>query len=284
MKRALVLVLLCGLSGCKTGSADYGAALALVGYGLLWSGISRASGGCYAICTGIDVCNPESGFCERSGCGRGPGCDGRSRCGSPAAGGRRRCTGGRRRRERDTPHRGVAGEGKAPRSAAQPTPPPTAMARGPGRRAGSTRRSLDRRTGRRPHPRRGRALPARSPPGARRASVPPVRRPRGRCSWRRRAGAERGRGGAGTRRHRAGRTGQSRGAADRRGEGGAAAASQAAGDRHRRLTIAAAGSCQRPQHEHGHDPGAPVHVPPPAPGGHGASSLRRGAQSTTRST
>ena len=72
MKRGFLLVV-CLLSGCKTGSADYGAALALVGYGLLFSGISRASGGCYAICTGMDVCNPESGLCEAAPCGRGCG-------------------------------------------------------------------------------------------------------------------------------------------------------------------------------------------------------------------
>jgi hypothetical protein len=71
--RRAVLLVLALLSGCKTGNADYGAALGLVAYGLLWSGISRASGGCYAICTGLTVCNPENGLCEVNPCGRGCG-------------------------------------------------------------------------------------------------------------------------------------------------------------------------------------------------------------------
>ena len=41
MKRIVTIVLCALLSGCKTGNADYGAALALVGYGLMWSGISQ---------------------------------------------------------------------------------------------------------------------------------------------------------------------------------------------------------------------------------------------------
>ena len=73
MKRALVVGLVFGLSGCKTAGADYGAALLLVGYGMFFSGLSRASGGCYAVCTGMDVCNPENGFCEASACGHGCG-------------------------------------------------------------------------------------------------------------------------------------------------------------------------------------------------------------------
>jgi hypothetical protein len=73
MKRIVTIVLCALLSGCKTGNADYGAALALVGYGLMWSGISRASGGCFALCTGLDVCNAESGLCEPAACGLGCG-------------------------------------------------------------------------------------------------------------------------------------------------------------------------------------------------------------------
>jgi hypothetical protein len=81
MKRSLLLAVAI-LSGCGTSksghSPDYGAALALVGLGLIYSGISRAAGGCYAICNGMQVCNPSNGLCEPNPCG--PGCGSGRRC------------------------------------------------------------------------------------------------------------------------------------------------------------------------------------------------------------
>lgn len=85
--RRFLIVTLCLLSGCGTGksgqNADYGGALVLLAYGLIGSGISRSSGGCYAICTGLTVCNGENGLCEVNPCGRGCGSGQRCDLGLP---------------------------------------------------------------------------------------------------------------------------------------------------------------------------------------------------------
>jgi hypothetical protein len=76
MSRALG-VILCLALGCS-GDKAAGAA-GLVAVGLIGSGISRAQGGCLALCIGTDVCNTATGFCERNpcgtGCGAGKHCD-----------------------------------------------------------------------------------------------------------------------------------------------------------------------------------------------------------------
>jgi hypothetical protein len=73
----LLLFVLPGLDACS-GDKAAGAA-GLVAIGAIGSGISRASGGCLAICAGDQVCNTATGFCERNACGTscGPGlhCD-----------------------------------------------------------------------------------------------------------------------------------------------------------------------------------------------------------------
>jgi len=69
-----VAVLLPGL-GCKSTNAS--GATALVAWGMIGSAVSRAQGGCFAICEGVNqVCNTETGFCESNPCGAGCG-DGR---------------------------------------------------------------------------------------------------------------------------------------------------------------------------------------------------------------
>jgi hypothetical protein len=67
LKRTLALLAFCGLSACAGGNKAALAA-ANVGIGALASGVSRASGGCYATCTGSDICNTDTGFCESNPC------------------------------------------------------------------------------------------------------------------------------------------------------------------------------------------------------------------------
>ena len=45
-----------------------GLAAANVGIGAIASGFIRASGGCYAMCVGRDICNPATGLCESNPC------------------------------------------------------------------------------------------------------------------------------------------------------------------------------------------------------------------------
>jgi len=75
MRRLLASALALLVSGC---GHNGGGAVALVVYGLLGSALSRASGGCFAVCAGNQVCNPETGFCESAPCGGG--CDQSQRC------------------------------------------------------------------------------------------------------------------------------------------------------------------------------------------------------------
>jgi hypothetical protein len=74
----LALGLVAGALGCGN-SANTAGALGNVGIGLLASGISRAGGGCFATCTGTDVFDTSTGWCEPnpcgSGCGQGNRCD-----------------------------------------------------------------------------------------------------------------------------------------------------------------------------------------------------------------
>ncbi len=65
----LALLALSGLAACAGGSKAALAA-ANVGIGVLASGASRAAGGCFATCTGSDICNTETGFCESNPCHR----------------------------------------------------------------------------------------------------------------------------------------------------------------------------------------------------------------------
>jgi len=67
LRRTLALLALLGLTACAGGSKGALAA-ANVGIGVLASGISRASGGCYATCTGTDICNTQTGFCDSNPC------------------------------------------------------------------------------------------------------------------------------------------------------------------------------------------------------------------------
>jgi hypothetical protein len=67
----VMALLACG-GGNKTGLA-----LANVGIGMAASGFSRAAGGCYAMCLGTDVCNPDTGLCEHNPCA---GCGASQRC------------------------------------------------------------------------------------------------------------------------------------------------------------------------------------------------------------
>ena len=69
LTRTLVLLTLSGLLACGGGNKA-GLAAANVGIGALASGVSRASGGCYATCTGSDICNTQTGFCESNPCDR----------------------------------------------------------------------------------------------------------------------------------------------------------------------------------------------------------------------
>lgn len=67
LKRTLALFALLGLTACGGGSKA-GLAAANVGIGAIGAGVSRASGGCYAVCTGTDICNPQTGFCDSNPC------------------------------------------------------------------------------------------------------------------------------------------------------------------------------------------------------------------------
>ncbi len=74
----LVVAALVGSTlGCSSSKADGALALAL--YGMIGSLFSRAAGGCFAVCEGINqVCNPDTGFCEHNPCG--PGCGSSRHC------------------------------------------------------------------------------------------------------------------------------------------------------------------------------------------------------------
>ena len=71
---AAAALVLTACAGGKTGDA-----IALLSYGMIGSAVSRAAGGCYAVCEGVNqVCNPETGFCEHNPCG--PGCGSSGHC------------------------------------------------------------------------------------------------------------------------------------------------------------------------------------------------------------
>jgi hypothetical protein len=64
------LLLLLALSGLEACSGDKAAGAAgLVAVGMIGSGVSRATGGCLALCAGDQVCNTATGFCEPNACG-----------------------------------------------------------------------------------------------------------------------------------------------------------------------------------------------------------------------
>ncbi len=65
MKRIFALLALTCVAAC---GGKGGLAAANVGIGALASGVSRASGGCYAICTGTDICNTKTGLCDSNPC------------------------------------------------------------------------------------------------------------------------------------------------------------------------------------------------------------------------
>jgi hypothetical protein len=76
VSRRLVAALLIALVACA--GKDSGA-VALALYGMIGSFVSRAAGGCYAVCEGVNqVCNPETIFCEHNPCG--PGCGSSRHC------------------------------------------------------------------------------------------------------------------------------------------------------------------------------------------------------------
>ncbi len=67
VRRAILAALL--LAGCHTGSANTMAgAGVMTGLALGASAASRASGGCYAVCTNGTTCNPRTGWCEALPC------------------------------------------------------------------------------------------------------------------------------------------------------------------------------------------------------------------------
>lgn len=81
MSRAPSLVLVAALAASSTGCSNSRgeSAAALVAYGVIGALFSRAAGGCFAVCEGINqLCNPETGFCEQNPCG--PGCGSARHC------------------------------------------------------------------------------------------------------------------------------------------------------------------------------------------------------------
>ncbi len=81
MSRPMCLLLAAVILGPATGCSSSKAvgALALVSWGAIGSLVSRSTGGCFAVCEGMNqVCNPETGFCEHNPCG--PGCGSSRRC------------------------------------------------------------------------------------------------------------------------------------------------------------------------------------------------------------
>lgn len=68
MKRlALCALLLAGCNGHAGGSSVAGA-LVMTPVALAASGVSRASGGCYAVCQQGEQCNEKTGLCEALRC------------------------------------------------------------------------------------------------------------------------------------------------------------------------------------------------------------------------
>lgn len=58
--------------GCASSGNSASAAAVVTATALVASGVSRATGGCYAACTPGTRCNPDTGLCEPVDCG---GCD-----------------------------------------------------------------------------------------------------------------------------------------------------------------------------------------------------------------
>ncbi len=76
MSRRLIAALLIALVAC---AGKEGGAIALALYGMIGSFVSRAAGGCYAVCEGVNqMCNYETGLCEHNPCG--PGCGSSRHC------------------------------------------------------------------------------------------------------------------------------------------------------------------------------------------------------------
>jgi hypothetical protein len=63
------LAALLALAGCRTGSAyTVGDAVVMTALALGSSAVSRANGGCYAVCQQGETCNEKTGYCEPLPC------------------------------------------------------------------------------------------------------------------------------------------------------------------------------------------------------------------------
>ena len=66
--RAFALFAALASASCHTGSYSAAGAAANLAIGLSASAISRASGGCYAVCQQGEQCNEKTGLCESLPC------------------------------------------------------------------------------------------------------------------------------------------------------------------------------------------------------------------------
>lgn len=68
MKGSRVWLLL-ALSGCAAAGGSVGSAVANTAVAVTVSGIRRASGDCYTVCTPGTTCNRSTGLCDKLPCG-----------------------------------------------------------------------------------------------------------------------------------------------------------------------------------------------------------------------
>lgn len=66
--RGIKLVAFLALLGCGASNQDVFGAVANTALGVTAAGVSRANGGCYAVCTNGTACNPNTGYCEALPC------------------------------------------------------------------------------------------------------------------------------------------------------------------------------------------------------------------------
>ena len=68
MRAPLLAFVLLASFGCRGHTNSAGAAAIVTGIAVASSGVSRAMGGCYAVCTAGTVCNQETGLCDPLPC------------------------------------------------------------------------------------------------------------------------------------------------------------------------------------------------------------------------
>jgi hypothetical protein len=123
VRRIAPLAAAAALAACQTSAPHtMGAAAIMTGVAAGAAASSRASGGCWAICTGGLVCNPRTGWCEKPPPAPVDPCPPGASSGDP------RCSGWPAPTVTHRPDAPAAGTGSGLVPATPPPPPPPAEA------------------------------------------------------------------------------------------------------------------------------------------------------------